>query len=77
MDDFTEDAGRRLAARFEADRAHLTAVAHRLLGSAAEADDALQEAWRPGCGRPAARARCRRRTPAPGRRGVPGRHPRR
>ncbi|MFF4750270.1 sigma-70 family RNA polymerase sigma factor [Streptomyces sp. NPDC002514] len=34
-----------LAARFEADRPHLTAVAHRLLGSAAEADDAVQEAW--------------------------------
>ncbi|OLZ67444.1 RNA polymerase subunit sigma-70 [Streptomyces sp. IMTB 2501] len=45
MDDFTEDAGRRLAARFEADRSHLTAVAYRLLGSATEADDALQEAW--------------------------------
>ncbi|MEU8033988.1 sigma-70 family RNA polymerase sigma factor [Streptomyces sp. NPDC049099] len=45
MDDFTGDAERRLAARFEADRPHLTAVAHRLLGSAAEADDALQEAW--------------------------------
>ncbi|MGJ5752588.1 sigma-70 family RNA polymerase sigma factor [Streptomyces puniciscabiei] len=45
MDDVTEDAGRWLAERFEADRPHLTAVAHRLLGSAAEADDALQEAW--------------------------------
>ncbi|MGW1807543.1 sigma-70 family RNA polymerase sigma factor [Streptomyces sp. NPDC002078] len=45
MDDVTEDTGRRLAERFEADRRHLTAVAHRLLGSAAEADDALQEAW--------------------------------
>ncbi|MFF3916187.1 sigma-70 family RNA polymerase sigma factor [Streptomyces sp. NPDC001852] len=45
MDDITRDAGRRLAERFEADRAHLTAVAQRLLGSAAEADDALQEAW--------------------------------
>ncbi|MGW1914761.1 sigma-70 family RNA polymerase sigma factor [Streptomyces sp. NPDC002076] len=44
-DDVTEDTGRRLAERFEADRRHLTAVAHRLLGSAAEADDALQEAW--------------------------------
>ncbi|MGW7817480.1 sigma-70 family RNA polymerase sigma factor [Streptomyces puniciscabiei] len=43
--DITEDAGRWLAERFEADRPHLTAVAHRLLGSAAEADDALQEAW--------------------------------
>ncbi|WP_229881150.1 sigma-70 family RNA polymerase sigma factor [Streptomyces alanosinicus] len=44
-DDITGDAGRRLAARFEADRPHLTAVAYRLLGSAAEAEDALQEAW--------------------------------
>ncbi|MQY38562.1 ECF RNA polymerase sigma factor SigJ [Streptomyces sp. RB17] len=41
----TQDDGRRLAERFEADRRHLTAVAYRLLGSAAEADDALQEAW--------------------------------
>ncbi|WP_251095404.1 sigma-70 family RNA polymerase sigma factor [Streptomyces sp. Caat 7-52] len=45
MDDFASDAGQRLAARFEADRPHLAAVAYRLLGSAAEADDALQEAW--------------------------------
>ena len=30
---------------FEAHRAHLHAVATRILGSAAEADDALQEAW--------------------------------
>ena len=30
---------------FEAHRAHLLAVATRLLGSRAEADDALQEAW--------------------------------
>ncbi len=45
MDDFTGDAGQRLAARFEADRPHLAAVAYRLLGSATEADDALQEAW--------------------------------
>ncbi|MEU3827470.1 sigma-70 family RNA polymerase sigma factor [Streptomyces sp. NPDC029080] len=45
MHEFTDDAGQRLAARFEADRPHLAAVAHRLLGSAAEADDALQEAW--------------------------------
>ncbi len=34
-----------LAARFETHRAHLKAVAHRLLGSPAEADDAVQEAW--------------------------------
>jgi len=34
-----------LAERFEADRPRLRAVAQRLLGSAAEADDAVQEAW--------------------------------
>src|SRR5437879_3900153 len=34
-----------LAERFEANRAHLRAVAYRMLGSAAEADDAVQEAW--------------------------------
>ncbi len=34
-----------LAGRFEADRARLRAVAYRLLGSASEADDAVQEAW--------------------------------
>lgn len=34
-----------LAARFDAERPHLTAVAHRLLGSRAEAEDAVQEAW--------------------------------
>jgi len=34
-----------LARRFEADRPHLRAVAQRMLGSAAEADDAVQEAW--------------------------------
>ena len=31
--------------RFEANRAHLRAVAYRMLGSRAEADDAVQEAW--------------------------------
>jgi hypothetical protein len=35
----------RLAERFEAHRPRLRAVAQRLLGSAAEADDAVQEAW--------------------------------
>ena len=34
-----------LAGRFEAHRPRLRAVAWRLLGSAAEADDAVQEAW--------------------------------
>src|SRR5690349_7551663 len=34
-----------LAQRFEQDRARLRAVAYRMLGSAAEADDAVQEAW--------------------------------
>ncbi|TQM14684.1 sigma-70 family RNA polymerase sigma factor [Pseudonocardia kunmingensis] len=34
-----------LAARFEEHRGHLKAVAHRMLGSLAEADDAVQEAW--------------------------------
>jgi len=34
-----------LAERFEEHRSHLRAVAYRMLGSLAEADDALQEAW--------------------------------
>jgi RNA polymerase sigma factor (sigma-70 family) len=34
-----------LADRFEAHRAHLRAVAYRMLGSEVEADDAVQEAW--------------------------------
>ena len=34
-----------LAAHFEEHRDRLTAVAHRLLGSRAEAEDAVQEAW--------------------------------
>src|SRR5262245_66200235 len=34
-----------LAERFEANRAHLRAVAYRMLGSLSEADDAVQEAW--------------------------------
>jgi RNA polymerase sigma factor (sigma-70 family) len=35
----------RLAERFEEQRTHLRAVAYRMLGSAPEADDAVQEAW--------------------------------
>jgi RNA polymerase sigma factor (sigma-70 family) len=34
-----------LAERFEAERARLRGLAYRMLGSAAEADDAVQEAW--------------------------------
>ena len=34
-----------LAERFELNRAHLRAVAYRMLGSAGEADDAVQECW--------------------------------
>src|ERR671922_1712385 len=34
-----------LAGRFEEHRSRLRAVAHRMLGSVSEADDAVQEAW--------------------------------
>src|SRR5262245_36290100 len=34
-----------LAGRFEEHRAHLRAVAYRMLGSLGEADDAVQDAW--------------------------------
>ncbi|WP_369229064.1 sigma-70 family RNA polymerase sigma factor [Streptomyces sp. R21] len=34
-----------LAGRFEEHRGHLRSVAHRMLGSTAEADDAVQECW--------------------------------
>ena len=39
------DQTRSLADQFEANRPHLRAVAFRILGSAEDADDALQEAW--------------------------------
>jgi RNA polymerase sigma factor (sigma-70 family) len=38
-------ADRDLAPRFEAQRVHLRAVAYRMLGSLAEADDVVQDAW--------------------------------
>ncbi|WP_308123364.1 sigma-70 family RNA polymerase sigma factor [Modestobacter marinus] len=45
----SEDAARAqlllLAQQFEVHRPHLRAVAHRMLGSPDEADDAVQEAW--------------------------------
>src|SRR5919204_6409473 len=34
-----------LAERFEQHRAHLRAVAYRMLGSLSEADDAVQDTW--------------------------------
>ncbi|HEY1347567.1 MAG TPA: sigma-70 family RNA polymerase sigma factor, partial [Streptosporangiaceae bacterium] len=34
-----------MAERFEEHRTHLRAVAYRMLGSVAEADDAVQESW--------------------------------
>src|SRR5205823_3758960 len=34
-----------MAERFEANRTRLRTVAHRMLGSPSEADDAVQEAW--------------------------------
>src|SRR5437762_12397308 len=39
------DARSWLAERFEEHRAHLRAVAYRMLGSLSEADDAVQESW--------------------------------
>jgi RNA polymerase sigma factor (sigma-70 family) len=44
-EDVTVDETEWLAQRFEESRAHLRAVAYRMLGSLTEADDAVQEAW--------------------------------
>jgi RNA polymerase sigma factor (sigma-70 family) len=41
----TMDDSEWLAGRFEEHRSHLRAVAYRMLGSATEADDAVQDAW--------------------------------
>jgi RNA polymerase sigma-70 factor (ECF subfamily) len=41
----TDAHARALAEQFEQHRAHLRAVAYRMLGSASEADDAVQESW--------------------------------
>src|SRR5712692_8943819 len=45
MSDVTVDEREWLAERFEEHRAHLKAVAYRMLGSLTEADDAVQDAW--------------------------------
>ena len=39
------DENRSLADRFEEHRARLRSVAYRMLGSLAEADDAVQDTW--------------------------------
>jgi RNA polymerase sigma factor (sigma-70 family) len=41
----TEPSTEWLAGQFEGHRAHLRAVAYRMLGSVSEVDDAVQEAW--------------------------------
>jgi RNA polymerase sigma-70 factor (ECF subfamily) len=45
QEDVTMDSRDWLAERFEESRPRLRAVAYRVLGSASEADDAVQEAW--------------------------------
>ena len=39
------DDNKILAERFAGSRTHLRSVAYRMLGSASEAEDAVQEAW--------------------------------
>ena len=45
MDEKKLDQNNFLAEKFEANRAHLRAVAYRMLGSTGEVDDAVQETW--------------------------------
>jgi RNA polymerase sigma-70 factor (ECF subfamily) len=45
MDEKNFDQRDFLAEKFEANRAHLRAVAYRMLGSTGEVDDAVQETW--------------------------------
>ena len=45
MDEKKLDQNKFLAEQFEANRAHLRAVAYRMLGSTSEVDDAVQETW--------------------------------
>src|SRR5690349_20833412 len=45
MDEMAKANDKWLADQFEANRAHLSRVAYRMLGSMSEADDAVQEAW--------------------------------
>src|SRR5436190_17639648 len=44
-EDVTVNRDNWLAEEFERQRPHLRAVAYRMLGSASEADDAVQESW--------------------------------
>ncbi len=45
MDEKKLEQNNFLAEKFEANRAHLRAVAYRMLGSTGEVDDAVQETW--------------------------------
>src|SRR6266704_3342855 len=45
LDEKNRDQSHFLAEKFEANRAHLRAVAYRMLGTTSEVDDAVQETW--------------------------------